>query len=269
MAWPLLAVTCFAYLIALAAARPALGHVRRRIWVTGLAIIAVALPAQATRGLSAWMPGPAAAVLPAALLLAAYRTSGLFFERPQIALEQRLFAIDDRWLEATGILPTYRSAPALARNYFELMYLLTYAVAPAGAVVLERAGQTASLDRFWTAVLGAGFASYATLPWIQTRPPRVLRPEPEDASPGAGCVMRRINRLVLDRASIQVNTVPSGHAAVALATALSVQAVPVAGPAFLIVAISIAVATVLGRYHYMVDTLLGAAVALIAWQAAF
>ncbi len=40
---------------------------------------------------------------------------------------------------------------------------------------------------------------------------------------------------------------------------------PAAGAVFLILAVSIALATVLGRYHYVIDTVLGVMVAVIAW----
>ena len=76
-----------------------------------------------------------------------------------------------------------------------------------------------------------------------------------------------LNLSVLDRASVQVTTLPSGHAAGAMATALAVStSLPVAGIAFLFMALSISIATVLGRYHYVVDTVLGVLVAIIVWQ---
>jgi membrane-associated phospholipid phosphatase len=79
-------------------------------------------------------------------------------------------------------------------------------------------------------------------------------------------VIRRLNSAILDRGSIQANTVPSGHAAGAVATALAVADVmPLAGVVFLIVAAGIVAATVLGRYHYLVDSILGVAVAVGAW----
>jgi membrane-associated phospholipid phosphatase len=70
----------------------------------------------------------------------------------------------------------------------------------------------------------------------------------------------------VNRASIQVNTLPSGHAAGALATALAVGTImPFAGIVFLLAALLISIATVVGRYHYVVDTVLGVLVALAAW----
>ena len=112
-------------------------------------------------------------------------------------------------------------------------------------------------------MLLAEFTCYGMLPWIQTRPPRVLEATVATATPPT---IRRVNLGVLGCASIGANTVPSGHAAGALATALAVATtMPAAGAIFLVLAGSITVATVIGRYHYLVDSVLGVIVALIAW----
>ncbi|MEO8074742.1 MAG: phosphatase PAP2 family protein [Acidobacteriota bacterium] len=64
----------------------------------------------------------------------------------------------------------------------------------------------------------------------------------------------------------QVNTIPSGHVAAALAVALMMlSADATIGLLFLATAAAIAAATVVGRYHYTVDTVAGAAVALASW----
>jgi membrane-associated phospholipid phosphatase len=82
--------------------------------------------------------------------------------------------------------------------------------------------------------------------------------------------LRRVNLTLVNRASIQVNTLPSGHAAGAFATAIAVGAImPVAGIVFLLLALSISIATVVGRYHYVVDTVLGVLVAIGASAAIF
>jgi membrane-associated phospholipid phosphatase len=110
----------------------------------------------------------------------------------------------------------------------------------------------------------AEFVSYGMLPWLQTRPPRALEGALNQSHPQS--VLRRFNAAILDRGSIQVNTVPSGHAAGAVATALAVAHVmPLAGFFFIVLAACIVVATVLGRYHYLVDSLLGLIVAVFAW----
>ena len=201
---------------------------------------------------------PALAVtIPSLILLAGYWLSGLFFVRPDPRVEGWLWSVDKTVL--ARVLGWYRSAPRLVTEYFELSYFLVYAAVPGGAVTVIVGGHADQIDRFWTFVLMAEFACYGMLPWIQSRPPRDL--EPKDA--GNGAVMRKLNRAIGDRASIHVNTVPSGHAAGALATALAVGSVmPEAGAVFQWLAWSIVAATVLGRYHYLVDSALGVLVAI-------
>ena len=200
----------------------------------------------------------AEALVPVPVLLAGYWLSGLFFVSPMPRLEESLLRIDERiahrWAAA---------CPPIVREYFELAYLLVYAVVPAGALTLVFAGHAEAVPRFWAVVLLAEFVSYGMLPWLQTRPPRAI----EGATPATtSSALRRFNEAVLQRGSIQVNTLPSGHAAGAVATGLAVaSAMPIAGLVFLVLAASIAIATVAGRYHYTIDSVLGVAVAIAAW----
>jgi membrane-associated phospholipid phosphatase len=61
-----------------------------------------------------------------------------------------------------------------------------------------------------------------------------------------------------------VNTFPSGHVAVTIAVAVGViSTLPVTGAILLGLAASISVACVVGRYHYAVDVLAGAALGTI------
>jgi hypothetical protein len=43
------------------------------------------------------------------------------------------------------------------------------------------------------------------------------------------------------------------------------EAMPVAGSVLLVVGLGIAAATVIGRYHYAIDSIAGVAVAIAAW----
>jgi hypothetical protein len=207
--------------------------------------------------------------LPLVLLLAGYRLSGLFFVAPMQSVEARLLAFDRRVFEALGWPAAGRRNSAF-RGTLEVAYLLVYAMVPLGAAVLYVAGASDRLPRYWTVVLTACFASYAMLPWLQTRPPRALeglaRPaKAADAHDDPG-PLRRLNLAILRRGSNQVNTLPSGHVAAALAVALTVlPSAPAAGLTFLALTAAIAVATVVGRYHYTVDTLAGVAVGLASW----
>ena len=202
-------------------------------------------------------------VLPASILLAGYWLSGLFFAGPNRRIEGWLQSMDETLLTRTGVLGWFRRAPQVVREFLELNYVLVYAMLPAGAVTLLAAGRTGDVTRFWATVLAAEFACYAMLPWIPTRPPRAIE-NPSDQPPPSH--MRRLNLGIAAHASIQVNTLPSGHAAGAVATACCIAStVPQAAGVFAAIAASIAVATVIGRYHYLVDSVLGVLVGAAAW----
>ena len=205
--------------------------------------------------------------LPLVLLIAGYRLSGLFFVAPMRSVEERLLSFDRRVFDAVGWKPSGATRAPLVRGALELAYLLVYAMVPLGVVALYLAGASNELSRYWAVVLTACFASYAMLPWLQTRPPRVIEGLlPASDAPADRSTLRRLNLAILRTSSNQVNTLPSGHAAAALAVALMVlAAAPAAGLAFLALAVAIALATVAGRYHYTIDTFAGVAVALASW----
>lgn len=203
-------------------------------------------------------------VVPSLILLLGYWLSGLFFIAPDHRAERWLQRVDEMLLARPGVFGWFQRAPYLVAEYLELSYVLVYVMLPAGAVTLLVAGRAEDVTRFWATVLAAEFACYGMLPWIPTRPPRSLEAAPPQ--PARASHVRRLNMGIATRASIQVNTLPSGHAAGAVATALCVAAsVPEAGVLFATVAASIVVATVIGRYHYLIDSILGVLVGGIAW----
>ena len=260
--WEWIAVVYFSYLAMLALVRHRHGRAR---WpalaaaTVGWSLMAVG----AAQGRDGIHPARfVLSVLALAALLGGYWISGLFFIRPMTAVENWLMRVDAALLHRSGALARYYSGPRLVQNYFELAYLLVYLVVPAGAAVLGAGGHGHEIGYFWTVVLLSAYASYGVLPWIQTRPPRALGSEADPPR----LLLRRFNVGILNRSSIQVNTIPSGHAACAVATALAVGvAMPIAGAIFMLLAASITAATVLGRYHYLVDSVLGVLVGLGAW----
>jgi hypothetical protein len=215
-------------------------------------------------------------VMPLVYLLAGYWLPGLLAREPNLHVEQRLLEGDRRLFGRDGLARFERSAPRLLVEYLELAYLLCYAVVPAGYVCLVLAGHGRdAIDRFWSVVLMASFACYGLLPWLPTRAPRAIEPLAE-ARKGEGgrtsgrSSIRRVNLAVLNRASVQWNTFPSGHTAASLATALAVGSyMPLAGIILAVLAISIAAGSVAGRYHYAADAIAGAAVAILAFAMAF
>jgi hypothetical protein len=147
--------------------------------------------------------------------------------------------------------------PGWAVQALEVPYLLCYAMVPAAFVLIWTLGTDVDVERFWTSVLAAGFACYGTLPWLVSRPPRLATGGP-DAARGVA----RINLLVLGRMSHRLNTFPSGHVAVSAAATLAVLSVwPTAGIALAVLTCGIAAGAAAGGYHYLIDVLLGLAIA--------
>jgi len=259
--WQWIAVGYVAYLAVVSLARPEFARARRRV-LTGCAAVGVLAVADLRYSP---LGTPGTVIVPALVLLAGYRLSGLLFVRIDFRVEAWLLESDATTLGRTGILARFQRAPRAVSEYFELCYLLVYSALPIGATLLAVSGQAGAVNRYWTAVLLSEFLCFAVLPWVQTRPPMILEaPASSTINPGP---FRRFNQFIAARASIRASTIPSGHAAGALASALGVGAVmPAAGAAFLVLALSITTASVLGRYHYALDSVLGLLVALIAWS---
>ena len=193
--------------------------------------------------------------VPGGLLLGGYWLSGLFFHDPQAWLEAGLLASDRRVFTRLEVDRRLMATPAMVLEALEAAYTADYVVVGAGALIAAAHGAKA-ISRYWTIVLAAELACYAALPFLRSRPPRTLEPPGviEQRAPR----LRRLNISILDRASVQANTIPSGHVAGAVAAALAVMAVSAtAGLAVTGVAVAITVSAIAGRYHYAVDCVLG------------
>ena len=256
----------FTYLILLAVRRPL--QRRHRLRVLAVSMVCIGLSVM----LSQLRPSPALQIvrewIPGIYLMHGYWLSGLFFERPMTAVERRLLDFDRVLFETLKVTEFLTRGPRIVLEYFELTYLLAYPFVPASFGVLCWLGARADADSFWTALLIAGFGAYGLLPWIQTRPPRTF--EHVSLADARGLFFGRLNVKVLDNASVQVNTFPSGHASVTFAAALAISSVDMRlGLVFGIVATSITIATVLGRYHYAVDSIVGLLLGVTAWWIGF
>ena len=151
--------------------------------------------------------------------------------------------------------------PALLGPIVELAYLLCYPLVPLSFAVIWLNGNSGDAERFWLAVLLAGFSCYVTLPWLVSRPPRALL----ISAPARG-TLAVMNTLVLGRVSHQFNTFPSGHVGVTAAAAAAVATVSApAGVLLGLAVVAISVGAAAGRYHYVVDVVLGLAVAAVAF----
>jgi membrane-associated phospholipid phosphatase len=199
--------------------------------------------------------------VPAALLLVVYWQAGQFFVRIDEKPQARLKALDDRLV--TPALEWAARVPGgnWLMTYLECAYLFCYPMVPFALATLYLIGRRAYADWFWTVVLVSAYGCYVMVPFIQTLPPRslaeregvVLRP----------ARVRAFNLWILSNASIHANTFPSAHVAASLACALVLLRLEWwAGLIFLVVAVSIALGAVAGRYHYLADAITGAMLAL-------
>lgn len=247
LAYERLAFAYFGTLIVLALAAPA-----PRRWpaiTASLAVISVI--AAALR----WAPLELRYWLPHLYLIAGYWVPALMTNgRPSRRFEAWLVRSDER---LRTHLPALGAAPAVVA---ELAYLLCYPLVPLSFVLVRWMGDESDIGRFWLAVLSSGYACYVTLPWLLSRPPRLLVAESRVAAR-----VRALNAFVLDRVSHAWTTFPSGHVAVACAAAASLLHVsPTAGVVVGVMAGAVAVGAAAGRYHFVVDVAAGVLVACVA-----
>jgi hypothetical protein len=127
------------------------------------------------------------------------------------------------------------------------------------------AGRADLAERYWTIVLGAELGAFATLPYLQTRPPWVLETRAHPSVPGSA----RLSVVFMQHATTGANTIPSGHAAGSVAVALAViDTLPLAGTVLLLLGVAVTIATVATRAHFVVDAGAGVVLAVIVWMLA-
>lgn len=249
-----LAAGYFGVMAAAAWIRPLPASRRAQVTIVGVVMGAALwmLPREADPAVRDWAP--------AIVILAGYYVSGRFFVGSSPAFEAWLMAWDHRLLGD----PATRFArwPRLLLAYLEVVYLGCFLLIPAGFGALVWTGRAAMADHYWTMVIAAEFGAFAPLSMIQTRPPWAI----ERPSSLRDRAIHQFASEMVSTFTIRANTFPSGHVAGSLAVALAVGGVmPWAGAIFFALAISISVACVVGRYHYAVDVVAGAALALAIW----
>jgi membrane-associated phospholipid phosphatase len=228
--------------------------VRRRIQISVLGVLMCA----AVSALVATAPALRDWVSPALAILAGYYGSGLFFVRPTPWFEAWLAAWDRRVLGE----PATRFAhwPRFVLAYLDVVYIGCFLLVPAGFAVLALTGHAAEANHYWTMVIAAELGSFLPLTVLQSRPPWMT--ERKAVLPDRA--VHRAASLMVENLTIRANTFPSGHVAGSLAVALAVIGVmPGTGLLLIVLAASIAVACVVGRYHYVIDVVAGIALTLM------
>ena len=229
------------------------------------AIVFFAILAGYRNGRSAWRDWA-----PPLVLLTAYRELELFAApSPTHALENGWQAMDRTLLNACHTRAAIESAGALLPLYFELTYLLVYGIGFFSVLMVYRAHRRDIVDRVLFVYLLGTLLAYSIIPFYPSEPPRTLF---NDSGPLVTTPLRQLNLLIVNRAGVHTGVFPSAHvssafsAAWALLFLLRDKRWP--GWVMLIYALSVAVATVYGRYHYGADAIAGFAVSLMAAAAA-
>jgi membrane-associated phospholipid phosphatase len=208
--------------------------------------------------------------LTVALFLVPYWETGQFFLGPNPRMQDRLLAFD-RWL-----LPGIAAKSGTERNslgfLLEMAYLSCYPLVPLGLIAVYMDGLRDKVNGFWFVLLVSTYLCYAITPFVPAFPPRALIKE----QPAAKEAVKKANKgrifngWILHHGSIHAISFPSAHVASAFAIALVLLYYDRwVGMIFLVIAILISLGAVVGRYHYALDVLLGAATALIVFLASF
>lgn len=202
-------------------------------------------------------------LFPIACVLLAYQQMG-WFAQPQASFDlENAWVVWDRLLLADfGLKQAIELLGPVLPGLLELLYVLTYVLAPAGYLILVACERRDRADRFLALYAGSAVAAYALFPYFPSEPPRAVFPG--ELFPSYDTLFRKLNWWILGGAGIHTSVFPSGHVSSAFGCAFGLLlALPerrVFGVTMTVVACGIAVATVYGRYHYAVDALAGLAV---------
>jgi membrane-associated phospholipid phosphatase len=209
--------------------------------------------------------------LPIALVLVAYREMNWFAAAHAThTLEHQWIVWDRSLLHTHGMQSLVESAGWLGPALLEFSYLLVYGVGPFVVGILYGYHRRELVDRVMLIYLFGTLLAYALFPYFPSDPPRTVFPGMD--LPGVMTPLRRLNLAIVGGYGIHSSVFPSAHVSSAFSAAwgllLLFREKRWAGWAMLIYAVSVALATVYGRYHYALDAIAGLVVSLAAFALA-
>ena len=205
-----------------------------------------------------WIPSPF-------ILVAYWAVDWYPYPARDFALENAWIHLDRRILNDWGAKAAIEFAGPVLPFLLEFCYSLLYAVPPVSIGLLYLYRRRDRVDRFVFVLMLGVLSTYALLPYSPSISPREFFPK-EDL-PAWITPFRLLNLWLLDHYDIHASVFPSGHVTVgysaAFAMLLAFPEKRKVGWIMLAIANGVAVATVYGRYHYVVDTLAGLGVSLL------
>jgi membrane-associated phospholipid phosphatase len=203
---------------------------------------------------------------PVALVLVAYREMDWFSALPRnFQLELTWVGWDRAILYQGGLQRAIEWLGAPGPVYLELCYLLVYAVAPFVVAILYIEDRRERVNGVLFLYLLGTLLAYALFPYFPSDPPRLAFGGTD--LPHITSVLRRVNLWLVGGYGIHSSVFPSAHVSSAFSAAWALLAyLPERrriGRGMLVYAVSVALATVYGRYHYAADVVAGVAISLV------
>ena len=244
--------------------RPSLKFQPALIACAVFALFCVLSRAEATR--AARVIATARDWIPLAVLLGAFREMELFLPgRFYYRYETVWLRWDHVLLFNWHIRQAIESLGVVIPVYFEVCYFLVYGLGAFCVAVLYSRRRTA-INKFYLIYLAGTLAAYALFPYFPSKPPRFVAPNLD--APTITSWVRTLNLFLLKKMTIHVGVFPSAHVSSAFSSAWAMFAILPRrkrfGRGLLIYAVSVSIATIYGRYHYVADVVAGMAVSLIA-----
>ncbi len=258
----------FAYAAALSLVLPVRTGLQALVITLNLAVIACyALLAAAHKLRGNRLLGIQRDLLPLPLMLLGYREMGWFAPAHHTFYWERIWVQWDRLLlRQAGLHSAIEALGPVLPSLLEISYTLVYAIAPFSVAMLFVYDCRERLDAFYFSALLGVVLAYAQFPFWPSEPPRTAFPG-EDF-PGYLTIFRRFNWAMLGGYGIHTSVFPSAHVSGAFSAALALRRMLPErgwiGRLLLLLAISIATATVYGRYHYAADAVAGFGCAVLA-----
>ena len=204
--------------------------------------------------------------VPVGLLLLTYREMDWFSMLPRnVDFELSWVQWDRTLLHQWGLRHAIEALGMIGPTLLELCYVLVYAVAPFLVAVFYLQQRRERVNGALFLYLLGTMLAYALFPYFPSDPPRVAFGGAD--MPNVTTAVRQLNLWLVGNYGIHSSVFPSAHVSSVFSAAWALFAfLPERkryGWGMLVYAVSVAVATVYGRYHYAADVVAGIAISLI------